>query len=282
VIGLGALIGSSVASEFAELGPTVSDGFADVERWLVEEGPVDVSREDLERYRSEAASRVSERLSQSDGQFAGLASLLLEIPTGLVLALFLTFFFVKDGRLFLRWATERLPASGRPRAATMAAEAWSTLGGYLRGVAILGTVEAAIVGIVLAVVGADLILPVMLLTVVGAFVPIVGAIAAGVVAVLVALVTAGPGAALIVAVVVIVVQQLDGDLLSPVIYGKSLRLHPVIILVAIVAGAALFGFVGAVLAVPVTAVAINVVVAGREHDDGAVPVVPADGGPSPG
>jgi predicted PurR-regulated permease PerM len=98
----------------------------------------------------------------------------------------------------------------------------------------------------------------MILTFLAAFVPIVGAITAGVVAVLVALVTGGVGSAAIVAIVAIAVQQLDNDVLAPWIYGRALRLHPVVILVSVVAGGALFGIAGTLLAVPVVAVVVNV------------------------
>ena len=99
----------------------------------------------------------------------------------------------------------------------------------------------------------------MVFTVLGAFIPIVGAVMAGVVAVLVALVTAGTGAAIVVAVVVLVVQQLDNDLLAPIVYGRALSLHPVAILISVVAGGALLGLTGTILAVPVVAVVFNAV-----------------------
>ena len=114
-----------------------------------------------------------------------------------------------------------------------------------------------IIGVTSLLVGANLVVPVMVVTFLAAFVPIVGAVAAGVVAVLVALVTAGPVPALIVAAVAIVVQQLDNDLLAPVIYGRTLRLHPLVILLGIAAGGSLFGLVGTVFAVPVLAVVLN-------------------------
>ena len=98
----------------------------------------------------------------------------------------------------------------------------------------------------------------MIITFLATFVPILGAIVAGVVAVLVTLVTAGATQALVIAAVAIVVQQLDNDLLAPVIYGRALRLHPLAVLLAIVAGGALFGLVGTFLAVPVLAVVANV------------------------
>jgi predicted PurR-regulated permease PerM len=110
----------------------------------------------------------------------------------------------------------------------------------------------------LLLVGGDLIVPVMLLTFVAAFVPIFGALVAGIVATLVALVTAGTVPALIVAGVALVVQQLDNDVLAPFIYGRSLQLHPVVILLSVVTGGALLGIAGAVIAVPLVAVAVSV------------------------
>jgi predicted PurR-regulated permease PerM len=98
----------------------------------------------------------------------------------------------------------------------------------------------------------------MVITFFGAFIPIVGAFLAGLIAVLVGLVTGGVGTAVIVAIVAFVVQQLDNDLLAPLIYGKALSLHPVSVLLSVVAGGALFGFAGTVLAVPVVAVIVNV------------------------
>lgn len=106
--------------------------------------------------------------------------------------------------------------------------------------------------------GARLVAPVMLVTFIAAFVPIVGAVVAGLVAVLVALVTAGSTQALIVAAVALLVQQLDNDILAPVVYGRALRLHPLVVLLGIGAGGSLFGLVGTFLAVPVIAVVVNV------------------------
>jgi predicted PurR-regulated permease PerM len=129
-----------------------------------------------------------------------------------------------------------------------------------------------LIGITSLLVGADLVAPVMLITFLAAFVPIVGAVVAGIIAVLVALVTAGTVPAVVVAIVAIVVQQLDNDLLAPVIYGRALQLHPLVVLLGIAAGGALFGFVGTIFAVPVLAVVLNAVdeVRGDRPDDGPV------------
>ena len=264
--GLSALAAPIVGGELSTVGPAVTDGIGEVEGWIVDRAPGSITRADLESYRSAAFSQARDRLSRN-GMLTEAVTLAVEVPAGLVLAVVLTFFFVRDGQDFLDSGTRRLPERHRPRAAAMGRSAWETLGGYLRGAALLGAVEAAIMGGVLALVGSDLVVPVMALTFIGAFVPFVGAIVAGVVAVLIALVSVGPTGALIVGITAIVVQQFDGDLLAPFVYGRSLRIHPVVVLVSVVAGGALFGFIGAVLAVPAVSVAINAGAAARDLDE---------------
>ncbi len=184
---------------------------------------------------------------------------------GAVLGLIITFFAIKDGDRFLIWARGLLPPRRRELADVLARQAWTTLGGYLRGAALLGVVEGAVIGLALTLVGAKLALPVAVLTFMAAFVPLVGAVVAGAVAVLVALATAGLDGALILLVVAVLVQQFDNDLLAPLVYGRALNLHPVVVLLAITTGGALFGLLGSFLAVPFTAVVVNVVAAGRDY-----------------
>jgi predicted PurR-regulated permease PerM len=252
-------VGASVANEFGELGPTLSQGVDDIETWLVEDSPFDLDQQRLDELRSQAADRLSGVASSASGVFAASALVAFEVVAGGLLSLVITFFVLKDRdmmrRLFLRMAPERR----RPDAHALGVRAWATLGGYLRGVALLGIVEATVIGGAVWIVGGNLAGAVVVVTLLGAFVPIVGAIVAGVIAVLVTLVTAGLTPALIVAAVALVVQQLDNELLAPWIYGKSLALHPLVILLGITAGTTLFGFVGALLAVPVLAVTLNVI-----------------------
>jgi len=159
----------------------------------------------------------------------------------------------------------------------LGARAWRTLGGYLKGSATLGIIEGFIIGTTVWAVGGKLAIPVAVVTFFAAFVPFVGAIVAGVLAILVTLVTAGLDGAIVVALVALAVQQLDNDLLAPWVFGKNLELHPLVILVAITAGGTLFGIFGAFLAVPVSAVIINLLAEAR-----VVPEELAVGGsPSP-
>lgn len=259
IVALVGLVGVSLATEFDQLGTTVSEGIDDIETWLVDDSPFDIDRARLSDFRDDAASRISTVVSSSDGAIVQTAVLALETVSGILLALIVTFFLLKDREQLVGFGLRTARADRRPTVVALGERAWSTLGGYLRGVGLLGVVEATIIGFTVWIVGGGLVGAVVVVTLLGAFVPIVGAIVAGAVAVLVTLVTAGATPAIIVLVVALVVQQLDNDLLAPVIYGKSLRLHPLVILLGIAGGTTLFGFVGAVLAVPVISVVLNMV-----------------------
>lgn len=255
----GWLVVPTITAEFSSLGPTLSEAVDDVQNWVVNDSPLHLDQDDVERLRTQAGETIARRVRLSSGSVVSGVLTAVEVLTGLLLALVTTFFMLKDGARFSTWVTRGLPPDRRDAADRLADRAWATLGGYLRGAALLGVLEGTVIGVTLALVGGGLVIPVAVLTFAAAFVPFAGAIVAGVVAVLIALATAGLGGAVIVAIVAIVVQQLDNDVLSPVIYGRALQLHPLVVLFAIVAGGALFGTAGTVLAVPATAVALNVV-----------------------
>lgn len=257
--GLAAALTPVVADEVDSLGPTLDEALVQIEDWLVEDSPFDVDRAALDRLRDRAETAVERMLDVSGETLIDGATVAGEILAATLLALVLTFFMLREGTRFVDWVLGWFRPERRARLRQASDQGWATLAGYLRGVAILGFVEALIIGLALLLTGAGLVAPVMLVTFLLAFIPIVGAIVAGVIAVLVALVTANVWAAVIVGAVVIVVQQLDNDLLAPVIYGRALALHPVVILLSLTAGGALFGLVGTILAVPVVAVAANVV-----------------------
>lgn len=257
LVALGWIVVPRVVDQVGELGPTLQTAVDDVEDWLVEDSPFDISRTELAELRADASDALNRSIRSSSDSIASGAFAALEAVLGLLLSIITAFFILKDGPRFQQWVLGRLPEDRRLLTRRMGSRSWSTLGGYLKGAAILGLVEGTIIGVTMALAGASLALPVALITFVAAFVPILGAIAAGAIAVLVTLSTAGFGPALVVLVVVVVVQQLDNDLLSPVIYGKALALHPLIILFSVVAGGALFGIGGTLLAVPVVAVVLN-------------------------
>jgi putative heme transporter len=279
--GIVALLVPSIVEQFEDLGPTLEDAVEDIEDWVVNDSPFDVTEQELEDFREEAGDWVDENARSQSGNVVSGAVVAVEALTGIVLSLITTFFILKDGDRFSRWVLTYVPEERRPLARRMASRAWQTLGGYLRGSATLGVIEGTIIGTTVWLVGGELAIPIAVITFFAAFLPFAGAVLAGAVAVLVTLVTSGFGPAVIVLIVAVVVQQLDNDLLAPIVFGKSLELHALVILAAIIAGSTLFGPFGAVLAVPVTAVAINVTAEvradGRERAAAAEAAVAADG-----
>jgi predicted PurR-regulated permease PerM len=263
VAAVSAVIVPVVASEADSIRPTVTKALDDIENWLVNDSPFNISRDTIDRLRERAGTRVRDFVRGSNLDVVDTATLAAEVIASALLAVILTFFMLRDGDRFTDWALQQAPANRRNRLRAAADRGWQVLGSYLRGAALLGIVEAVLIGLTLLIGGGGLVLPVMILTFVAAFVPIIGAITAGVVAVLVALVTGGLGTAVAVGVVALVVQQLDNDLLSPWIYGRALALHPVVILLSVVAGGALFGIAGTLLAVPTVAVGVNTLKAYR-------------------
>ena len=173
--------------------------------------------------------------------------------TGL-LAVVLCFFYLKDGPKFLPWLGGLVGPRAAPHVAAIGLRAWVTLSGFIKAQALVGLVDAVFIGIGLAVLGVPLALPLAVLVFFGAFIPIIGAVVTGALAALVALVTQGLTSALIVIGLVLLVQQLEGNVLQPILVGRTLDLHPAVVILAVTAGGTLFGIVGAFLAVPVVAV----------------------------
>lgn len=254
LIGIVTLVAVTVAGQMGSLSESLDAGAREVEGWITSLSFVDVNTEDLERLRKQATKSISNVGGGDGSAIVSGATTIGKLLVGLLLAFIVTFFFLKDGEMLRDRVTQIVPVHHRPVAVDAANRAWDALGGYLRGSALLGVLEAVIIAVTLAATGSSLIAPVVVVTFIAAFVPIVGAIAAGVVAILVALSTSGVTAALITAGVVLVVQQLDNDLLAPVLYGRALRLHPLVVLLGVAAGGSAFGVAGSVCAVPVLAV----------------------------
>lgn len=189
---------------------------------------------------------------------SGVLAVSRSIASGLMTALLtlvMVFLFIKDGARFLPWLVGRVGRRvGRPLAET-ARGIWAVLGTFVRTQALVSLVDGVVIGLGLLVVGVPLALPLGVLTFVGGFVPVIGPLVAGAFSVLVAMVIQGPTAALVVLAVVLIVQQVGGKVLKPLVQGRGLGLHAGVVLLAVAAGGGLFGITGAFLAVPVTAVA---------------------------
>ncbi|SCG54356.1 Predicted PurR-regulated permease PerM [Micromonospora siamensis] len=250
------LLGARVAGQFGDLGRQLDEGVGRTRSWLIR-GPAPLDARQLDQLWRELRGAL---VDAAPAPVVG-ASLVAETLGAAALAVVLLFLLLKDGRQMWGWLVGRLPERHRGRADRAGRAGWAAVAGYVRGTVIIAAVDALGVGLALLVVGVPLVLPLALLTFVAAFVPIVGATLAGAAAVLVALVADGPVAALVVLAAVIGVQQVEGNLLQPLIMGRTVRLHPAVILIAVAAGTVLAGVAGAVAAVPLCAAAYQIALA---------------------
>jgi predicted PurR-regulated permease PerM len=259
-LGLWALIIPSVAGQFDELVDSVRQGAVQAAGVLE---PFGVSRGDLDRQIHEGLSGLQG--SDIANRLVSGALIITQWAAAVVLVAVLTFFFVKDGEQIWDWLMGLFADHRREPLDEVGSRAWGALAGYVQGVFLVATIDAVLIGIGLLVMGIPLALPLIVLTFLAAFFPIVGAFVAGAVAVLVALVTQGAVSAIVILAVIVAVQQLEGNVFYPVVVGRKLRLHPVAILLALTAGGTLGGVAGAFLAVPVAAVVAAVLEYQRER-----------------
>ena len=242
-----------ISNELDTLRQRADEGVAEVQRYIASR-PFGLSEEDLNRYLDQARQRFTENSSGlTRGAVAGV-TVVGELITGLILSLFLTFFFVKDSERFTRWILDFAGRDRAPHLREIGHRSATAVSGYLRGQAMVGLIDGVFIGIGLAIVGVPFVVPLAFLTFVAAFLPLVGAVVAGALAALVALVTKGVAAALIVVAITLAVQQLEGHVLAPLLLGRAVALHPVVIILALAAGSILGGIIGAFLAVPIAAV----------------------------
>ena len=259
------IIVPQVADELDTVGQAVKAGFEDVVAWLIR-GPLDLTRAQIDGYIDQASSQLSaQRSSLISGAFKG-AYVIFEVIAGFVLTIVLVFFFVKDGERIANAFLGLFGEERREDVRQIASRSWAALGAYIRGTAIVGVVDATFIGIGLLIMGVPLVVPLTIITFFAAFFPLVGAVAAGILATLVALVTKGFFAGLVIAGVTILVQQIEGDVLQPVVLGRAVNLHPLVILLSLTAGAIIAGIAGAFLAVPLAAVTTVAVTYTRSKD----------------
>jgi predicted PurR-regulated permease PerM len=189
----------------------------------------------------------------------GGASMLTEVVTGIFFTSVAAFFILKDGDRGWRWLLSRIPVDHRRTVDEAGRVAWVTMRRYLGGTAAVGLVDGALIGLGLVILDVPLALPLSVLVFFGAFFPFVGALASGLLAALVTLATNGPGDAAIVVIIVTAIQQIEGDVLAPVLLGRAVALHPFVVIIALAVGVVAAGLVGAFLAVPIVGIAVQIV-----------------------
>jgi len=262
--GLVTAIVFAVRDQWDELYESAIEGFEELRVWVLD-GPLPIDQGLID----DSIDWVIDFLTSAQfgsGAIAGVSAA-AQVVTGLVLGVVILFFFLKDGDVIWEFFLTPFRGAALARGRRVGRTGVTVLGGYIRGTAIIAAVDAIGIGVGLAILQVPLWLPLSVIVFIGAFVPLVGATVAGALAALIALVANGPIAALIVIAIVIGVNQLEGNFLQPVVMAQSLKLHPLVILVALTAGTILGGIIGAILSVPIAAVSWAIIKTWNASDD---------------
>jgi predicted PurR-regulated permease PerM len=257
VLGLLVLVGGLIAGESTRLGQEFSGGIGRIQRWL-EGSPFHVSHSVLSDLQGKVSTFVSQHRSELISSVLSGAGRLVEVLTAAALALFCSFFFMHSGDKYWSWFQDLMPEGARDTWGRAGRAAWRTFAGYTRGIIIVAASNAVLVGIALFALRVPLALPLMLLEFFAAFVPLIGSPIALAVATVVALAARGPVIAIVVLALIVIVGQIEGHVLHPLVLGWAVRLHPVVVALSVITGTILAGVVGAVVSVPMVSVAWSV------------------------
>ncbi|WP_406184566.1 AI-2E family transporter [Streptomyces sp. NBC_01006] len=283
VIGLvGWFVVWQVMENLDDLSARVRDGINELKLWALD-SPFHVTEKQI----NDIAKNLSETIGTNTEQItsAGLqgVTVLVEVLTGILLAMFSTLFLLYDGKRIWMWVQGLVPAAARPGVAGAGPRAWRTLTAYVRGTVLVALIDAIFIGLGIYFLKVPMAVPLAVFIFLFAFIPLVGAVVSGALAVVVALVTQGPWTALMVLAVVLAVQQIEGHVLQPFILGRAVRVHPLAVVLSVAAGGMVAGIGGAVVAVPLVAVTNTVVVYLRAYSrdqllQGAAPIGPGPHG----
>ncbi|HET8880273.1 MAG TPA: AI-2E family transporter [Arthrobacter sp.] len=264
-----ALVGRQLTAGFGELWGQALAGVQQVQTWLAE-GPLHLTAAQIDTYVQDATAALQKNSSSIVSGALTFGSTAGHFAAGLLIALFVTIFFLLEGERIWRFLVRLMPRKARPAVNGAGRRGWTSMVSYTRIQMFVAFVDALGIGVGAAIIGVPLALPLGVLVFIGSFIPVVGALFTGAIAVLLALVANGPVNALIMLGIVLLVQQLESHILQPLVMGKAVSLHPVAVILSVAAGSYLAGIPGALFSVPILAVANSAIryIAGRtwEHD----------------
>ncbi|MFJ4228028.1 AI-2E family transporter [Paenarthrobacter nicotinovorans] len=271
IAGALALVGRQLVSGFGELWQEALTGVQQVQAWLAD-GPLHLTADQIDKYIADGANALQNNSSSILSGALSFGSTAGHFAAGLVLALFILIFFLLEGSRIWGFLVRLLPKAARRATDGAGRRGWTSMVSYVRIQMFVAFVDAVGIGVGAAIIQVPLALPLAVLVFIGSFIPVVGALVTGAIAVLLALVANGPINALIMLAIVLLVQQLESHILQPLVMGKAVALHPVAVILTVAAGSYLAGIPGALFAVPLLAVVNTAVryIAGRtwEHDEG--------------
>ncbi|KNB51704.1 AI-2E family transporter [Streptomyces caatingaensis] len=248
----------------------LEQGLRDLKEWL-RTSPFHVTQEQIDNVTDNLTHALRSNTEEITSAGIEGVQVIIETLTGIVLAMFTTLFLLYDGPKIWRWVLKLVPSAAREGVAGAGPRAWATLTAYVRGTVIVAMIDAICIGIGLYFLKVPMAVPLAVFIFLFAFIPLVGAVISGALAVVVALVTQGPFTAAMALVVVLAVQQIEGHVLQPFILGRAVRVHPLAVVLSVAAGGMVAGIGGAVVAVPLVAVTNTVVGYLRAYGRGEVP-----------
>jgi len=269
--GIVLLVTNRVSADYPTLVDETRHTTMQVESWL-SGPPFHIKSSNVQNALNNIPGYLSKHKALVEGTVVTGGKIAAEFFGGLVLMLFVMFFLIKDGERIWAWLIGALRPETAERVNRAGHAAWLAVVYYMRGTVVVAAIHAVVIGVTLFIMGAPLVIPLAVLVFLAAFVPLVGLLVAGTLAILVTLAAKGWVAAVILLGVLIIEDQLEGHLLQPQVVGRVIRLHPLAIILSLAVGGVLAGVAGAVVAVPIVAVITRAVPELRRRD-------PAPGGP---
>lgn len=260
VFGILYLVGSELIQGFAQMADQVMSGIFGLIDWAdqtAQQLGFDISADQFNQALEELVGWVQQNQDTIMSSAVGFSSAATNVSVGTVLMLFTLIFFLSDGRRIWEFVLVFAPSKHRPAIHGAGRRGWTAVGTYMRVQVFVAFVDAVGIGLGAWLLDVPLVLPIAVLVFFGGFIPIVGAFVTGAIAVLLAWVAHDFVTALLMLGVVLLVQQLESNVLQPIVMGKAIKLHPLAVILAITAGSTLMGIAGALFAVPVLAFIIR-------------------------
>ncbi|GAC1410398.1 MAG: AI-2E family transporter [Mycobacterium sp.] len=245
-----------VITQFADGVPQLIDqvtrSIDGAQHWLIH-GPLHLRPDQINHFGDAAIQTLRGHQDELTSGALSTAGTVTEIVTGAILALFTLIFLLLGGRHIWHFVSQLVPVSVRPRVREAGAAGFQSLSSYTHATSVVALVDAVGIGTGLAIMGIPLALPLASLVFLGAFIPLVGAVLSGFLAVIVALLAKGLVYALITLGLIVAVMQLEAHVLQPFVMGRAVAIHPLAVVLGISAGGVIAGIIGALLAVPIIA-----------------------------
>ncbi|MFI7402972.1 AI-2E family transporter [Streptomyces sp. NPDC049541] len=267
---LGWFVTWQIMENIDNLSDQIQNGIDDLRNWLLK-SPFHVTDKQINQIAKNLREAVGANTDQITSFGLEGVQVVVEALTGILLTFFSTLFLLYDGRRIWEWTLKLVPAAARPGVAGAGPRAWRTLTAYVRGTVLVALIDAIFIGLGIYFLNVPMAVPLAVFIFLFSFIPLVGAVASGALAVVVALVTQGVFTAVMTLLVVLAVQQIEGHILQPFILGRAVRVHPLAVVLSVAAGGMVAGIGGAVVAVPLVAVTNTVVGYLRAYSAGLLP-----------